>query len=184
MNRSTIYTIVALCVILALAAAATIFVLQKKSQQQLQSSQAGQALSNSEGEEAYSSFSGEVVDLEDFLGQPMVVTSWASWVPASATELPLLAGVAQDYAPEGVVVVGINRAENTATAQAYLASLGVAKDVQLIVDPKDKYYKAISGYTMPETLIYNQAGEVVLHKRGTITRTEIDTALASILEED
>jgi hypothetical protein len=55
--------------------------------------------------------------------------------------------------------------------------------VQLIVDKDDQYYKAIGGYTMPETVFYNKKGDIVLHKRGVISETEIRMVVEDILQE-
>jgi thiol-disulfide isomerase/thioredoxin len=173
MNRTAIITVGILTAILAVAALGVYLVQQRGETRELEQSPAALALQNSSSTSNFTDFKGNQADLDQYLGQTMIVNSWASWAPSSADELKLLTEVAQQYQDQGVVVIGINRAESRVQAERYLQTLGLSDSVQLIVDKDDRYYRAIEGYTMPETVIYDTKGNVLLHKRGAITKAEL-----------
>jgi thiol-disulfide isomerase/thioredoxin len=183
MNRQTIITFIVLLSILLVAGWYVFTAKDRTSQRQLQQSRAAQVFQSSSSTNIFSDFGGNAVDLNQYLGQLLVVNSWASWSPSSVGELQLLTTVAKEYADQGVVVIAINRAESQGTAEQFLALLGLDDSVQLIVDKDDQYYKAIGGYTMPETVFYNKKGDIILHKRGVVGETEIRTVIEAILQE-
>jgi phage gp45-like len=82
-----------------------------------------------------------------------------------------------------VIVIGINRAESRTTAEAFLTTLGLTDEVLLIVDADDRYYGAIGGFSMPETIIYDTKGNIVKHKRGQITEAELTLVLDEALAQ-
>lgn len=171
--RSSVLVILVLVGILLLAGLGFWFVQQHNIQEALHSSPAAQALQADKQVEAYTDMGGNQVIISDYVGSVMVVNSWASWCPFCAAELQELAAAAKDYEEEGVVVLAINRAENAATAERFIATTPGLTSVKLILDPTDKYYKSIVGYTMPETVVYDEKGNVIFHKRGPTTKTEI-----------
>jgi thiol-disulfide isomerase/thioredoxin len=40
-------------------------------------------------------------------GKPALINFWATWLPQSRVQLPELKRVSRDYAPRGVVIVGV-----------------------------------------------------------------------------
>lgn len=125
---------------------------------------------------------GNRVDLRQYDGKVRVVNSWASWCPFCVTELPDFATVAAEYKDEDVVVLAINRKETPRLANQYIDTLSGVDDLIFVLDTSDSFYKAIGGFTMPETLFYDRAGNIAVHKRGfmeiTEMRTHIETTLA------
>ncbi len=184
MKKSSIVTLFVLVVVLAVAAFTVHLVQKRSAERSLDQSPASTVLKSSTTTANFTDFDGNEADLEQFLGQTLIVNSWASWAPSSVSELQLLTNVAKNYRDKGVVVIAINRAEPRSTAEAFLSTLGLTDEVLLIVDKDDRYYKAIEGYTMPETVIYDTKGDVIHHKRGAITSAELtqvlDTALSNV----
>lgn len=183
-NSSATKTIIVLLVVLAVAAAAVYLVDKRNQQRAIEQSPAASIFKNSSSTANFTDFAGREANLDQYLGQTLIVNSWASWAPSSASELRLLTNVAETYDNQGVIVIGINRAESQTTAERYLDSLGLRDSVRLIVDADDRYYDAIGGYTMPETVVYDTAGNVVLHHRGPITRGELEIAIGQTLSVD
>lgn len=183
MTKQTIVTLVILGTVLLLCAFVMYVVLERSEQKVLDTSDAGVALAQGSSTAQFTDFQGNQTDLGQYLGQTLIVNSWASWSPASIAELQLLTDVAQTYQNQDVVVIGINRAEPRATAEAFLNKLGLTDDVLLIIDPDDSYYRAIDGYTMPETVVYDTKGNVIKHKRGAITALELTQVLDEALAQ-
>lgn len=134
--------------------------------ERLAASEASAALAGGEGEVSYTDLEGRSVDVSDRLGAILVVTTWASWCPSCATELPKLSSVAAEY-PE-VRFLAINRAEQRTTAERFLRSVNATSGIELILDPEDHYYESISGYAMPESVIYDKNGDIIHRFRGDI----------------
>jgi thiol-disulfide isomerase/thioredoxin len=182
MERSGKITLAVLVIIVLLVSAATYYVLQKRTQAKYDNSQAGASLQTKEGQSPYTDIDGNPVALEDYLGQTLVVYSWASWCPFCAQELPDLAQLGKEFAEKNVQVLAINRAEPSATAEAFLQSIDAVDGLMLVLDPDDRFYESIEGFTMPETIFYDTEGNIVLHKRGTMTYQEMQQHTQAALE--
>lgn len=116
-------------------------------------------------------YNGKTVSLADFSGKPVIVNSWAAWCPFCRQELPDFAALQKEF-PD-IVVIAIDRAESLTTAKRYSDELGVTGKLVLLIDPSDSFYKAIGGFSMPETLFVDKDGNVALHKRGPMTLDEM-----------
>lgn len=113
--------------------------------------------------------SGNSVDIHDVvLGKPALINSWATWCPFCVDELPDFARIQEEFGDE-VQVVAVNRRESESKVSSYLQDLGVAGKMTYLSDGVDSWYRAIGGFSMPETLFVNSDGEIVLHKRGPLT---------------
>ena len=182
--NATSITIASLVGILIIGASTIVVLQNQQSQRELAASPAAGALATAGAAAPYTDFAGNPADLDQYVGQVLVVHSWASWSPFSSTQLTVLAEVSQSYAAQDVVFIAINRAEAKATAEAYLQTIGVADQVRLIVDNDDRYYKSIGGYTMPETVFYDQTGNIIAHKRGELSISEAASYIEQALAED
>lgn len=130
---------------------------------------------------SYTDLDGNSVSLETFKGKPIVINSWATWMPFSKDELPMLTALSGDY-KDKVNFIAINRMEDKEVIKSYLTTYGIKTDIPFLVDPADTFYKAIEGFAMPETVIYDREGVIVLHVRGVVTEAEIKSSLEALLE--
>lgn len=119
----------------------------------------------------FKDYDGNEVSLASFSGKPAVVNSWAAWCPFCRQELPDFAALQEEF-PD-IAVVAIDRAEPLSTAKRYSDELNVTGKLTLLLDPSDSFYKAIGGFTMPETLFVDKDGNVAFHKRGPMTLDEM-----------
>lgn len=124
---------------------------------------------------------GAEVTLDEYLGDSvLVINSWASWCPFCVHELPDFVELQKEFGDE-ITVIGINRRESPQETQSYLTELGIESDLVYLYDLSDQWYKAIGGFSMPETLFVNKEGETVVHKRGFMAldemRDHVNTAL-------
>ncbi len=132
---------------------------------------------------SYRDLDGNPVDLASFRGKPLVVNAWATWMPFSQTELPLLASMQEQYG-DRVTILAINRMEDTILIRSFLETFGIKQEgLIFLTDPTDFFYRAIDGYAMPETIFYRSDGVIQNHVRGTLTESDlirfIDTLIAS-----
>ena len=140
------------------------------------------SLKTVQGQAPYTDIDGNEVYLSDYVGTVLVVNSWASWCPACSAELKKLSEVMQEFEEAEVVALAINRAEPSMTAVSYLKTIDSTGSLKLVLDPSDRYYSSIEGYNMPETVIYDRKGNVVMQKHGAVTKVELKERIAKLLD--
>lgn len=138
---------------------------------------------NPSPESAYVDLDGNKIDLASYKGKVLVVNSWASWSPFSESELKQLSDLQGKYSTNDVVVLAINRMESAPTMHAYLGFIGKPENLIYIVDMTDNFYKAVGGFAMPETLVYNKDGAIAHHARGVLNIVELEALVASLHQE-
>jgi len=117
-------------------------------------------------------YEGNVVSLEEFRGKPLVINSWAVWCPFCRKELADFATLQQEFGNR-VTAIAIDRQEPLAKAKGFTDDLGITNDMFFLLDSSDSFYKSIGGFSMPETIFVNSAGEIVAHKRGPMELDEM-----------
>lgn len=122
-------------------------------------------------ETPYSTLAGEPFSFAPFKGLIRLVTVWASWSPETAQDLPVLQTVAEQYGD--VVTIAVNRKEPKERAQAYLNTLPAYPAVHYVIDETDAFYASIDGYAMPETVLFDAAGNVVWRTRGRLDESVV-----------
>jgi thiol-disulfide isomerase/thioredoxin len=128
----------------------------------------------------YTDLSGNVVDIRTYKGKLLIINSWATWMPFSYTELPLLASLKQHYG-EQIVILAINRMEDPAFITSFLSTLPPMPELVLLTDSKDTFYQAVGGYAMPETVIYRKDGTIAHHMRGVATEEMLRVSIDALL---
>ena len=51
---------------------------------------------------------GEKVSVVEFRGKPVIINFWATWCPPCRAEMPAIQRAYREYAPQGLVVLGVN----------------------------------------------------------------------------
>ncbi len=125
----------------------------------------------------YTDLSGAPVDIADSLGEITVMTLWASWSPLSGPELEMQNRLAEEYRDRGVSFVALNRSEPKDQAERFLATLPPLPYITIVIDQADTFYKGVGGYTMPETIVFDDRGETILHIRAVSTEAELRSIL-------
>lgn len=129
---------------------------------------------------AFHDYGGNAIQLSDYAGVPLVVNSWAAWCPFCKKEL-LDFALAQKEFGGRVKIIAVDRAEPLETAKKYSDKLGVSDKLIFLLDPDDSFYRAIGGFSMPETVFVDAAGNIVFHKRGPMELPEIRDRIEQIL---
>lgn len=127
-----------------------------------------------------SDYEGAQVSMSDFSGKIAVINSWAVWCPFCKDELEDFA-LLQEAFPDDIAVVAIDRAESKEKAKEFSDSIGVTDRMTFLLDPGDTFYTSIGGFSMPETIFVDRAGEIRIHKRGPIQFDEMRELVESLL---
>ena len=126
------------------------------------------------------SFGGQSVNLADFGGKALVLSSWASWCPLCKQQLSDLNQVQRQFG-EQVQVIAINRQENASTAKSFSNEVVTDSRLILLLDANDGFYKNIGGILMPETLFINRTGQLVEQKRGLLGKDALNQKIQELL---
>lgn len=123
---------------------------------------------------------GECTTIGDLAAPVTVVNAWASWCPFCVHELPDFARVSEEF-PE-VPILAVNRGEAHAIAEEFITTLDRTGRLIFLFDGSDVLYRTIQGFSMPETIIIDNAGSMLFHKRGVMTEQELRDALEALRE--
>lgn len=126
-------------------------------------------------------YNGKTVSLSDFAGKPILVNSWAVWCPFCVKELADFVTAQKEFGDK-VTIISIDRAESLTVAKTFTDELGVTDGIIFLLDPKDSFYRSISGFSMPETILVNGEGQIVFHKRGPMDLIEIRQRINSLIK--
>ncbi|PIR86484.1 hypothetical protein COU13_00685 [Candidatus Kaiserbacteria bacterium CG10_big_fil_rev_8_21_14_0_10_43_70] len=126
-------------------------------------------------------YDGNVVSLEEFRGIPLIINSWAVWCPFCRKELPDFAALQKEFGDD-IAVIAIDRQEPLEKSKDFTDELGITDDMLFLLDSSDSFYKTIGGFSMPETIFVNSAGEIVVHKRGPMELDEMREHVNKIIE--
>jgi thiol-disulfide isomerase/thioredoxin len=172
MDRSGTITLVILILTLTVVFLYYAQVRQANQEAQRANTPAATVLSNNS---RYTDIDGNPVLLGDYVGQKVVALAWASWCPSCADQLQIMGELVESN-PD-VVVLAFNRAEPVTTANQFLQFYGLSSQVELVLDPDDHFFQSIGGYSMPETVIFDESGQILHHKRGFISVDELTLLL-------
>ncbi len=107
-------------------------------------------------------YEGKEVRLADTRGKFLVISSWASWCPLCMDEIPNFYKLQERFGDKLTVIL-VNRGEDIKVASGTLE----------VLDPSDSFYKAIKGFSIPETIFVDKEGFIVMHKRGPMNFEEL-----------
>jgi len=132
------------------------------------------------GDAVYTNLAGDPVSLKSFEGKELLINVWASWSPFTAGDFQVLAKIKEKYG-DSIEIIAMNRMETKETAQAYLDYIQAPANINFILDGGDNFFSTINGYAMPETVIYDEIGNIYYHKHGSLDFEEINAAVSQRL---
>jgi thiol-disulfide isomerase/thioredoxin len=121
----------------------------------------------------YTDITGNTVSVDANDEVYLLVYNWATWSPSSQHDFGILGDLRDEIANADMRVVAINRSEPQETAQAFLNQFPVTDGIQIVLDSDDQFYENIGGFSMPETIIFNERGEIIYRKHGRLSKDSI-----------
>ncbi len=101
---------------------------------------------------------GGTVSSASFKGHVVLVNFWATWCGPCRQEMPALDRLARQYAPAGLVMVGISVDAGTGPVKALLARSPV--HYPILLDADTRVSTAYHVEAMPSTFIIDRHGEI------------------------
>ncbi len=136
-----------------------------------------------ENYEPYADLLGNPVALTDYLDKVIVVHSWASWCPSCVEQIKMFQTSTANNNDQ-VQIIAINRAESINTIERFKNTFSIEDSVLMVIDPSDRFYNSVGAYAMPETIIYDKAGNKALQVHGEISQEILEQKIAELLEEN
>lgn len=127
---------------------------------------------------------GDPVSMGAYDGSVVVVNFWASWCPPCIREMPDLIQLADDYAEDGVAVLGVNVQDSRANAQRFERELGVT--YASVFDEPGRVAAAFGGIgpaAMPTTIVLDRDHRVAIRWFGLVTYDQVAEALDELIAE-
>lgn len=124
-----------------------------------------------------STLTQRTVQLNQYIGKPMVINLWASWCPPCHREMPVLMQAQSRY-PD-VQFVMINQGEDALKVTQYLAQNHLSFE-HVLLDPEGQTATATGMFGLPSTLFYNARGELVESHMGEISTTVLQQKIAKL----
>ncbi len=131
---------------------------------------------------------GGTADSSDWLGSVVVVNFWYAACPPCRAEAPDLEALYEQFAPDGVVFIGINVRDTTATATTFSQEFGIT--YPSILDAEEASVQLafagnVAPNAVPTTIILDQQGRPAARILGLIpSRTTLATLIRSVQAED
>jgi len=121
-------------------------------------------------------------------GRPLVVTFWATWCGPCRDEFPMIAELAKEYGPQGLVVVGVSLDEDSdmPLVRKFLADThpGFENYRQKPGIDVDSFYQGVNPDwrgTMPQTDFYARDGHLARYFVGQKSRDAFVQAIRLIM---
>jgi cytochrome c biogenesis protein CcmG, thiol:disulfide interchange protein DsbE len=100
---------------------------------------------------------------ERYRGRVVVLDFWAGWCQECKRTVPQVVRLADAFAKEGLVVVGVNAGERGADVTAYARDLGI--DYPIALDPELVFSDRLGAANLPVLLVIDRNGAVVHRSR-------------------
>ncbi len=117
---------------------------------------------------------GQMVNLSDFKGKPIVLNAWATWCGPCRREMPMLVAAARAN-PE-VHFVFLNISDGSVAVRAFEDELNL-EIPNVLLDPEAKLSDVLKIQGLPVTLFYNAEGKLVNRHIGEIGASELEALL-------
>ena len=127
--------------------------------------------------------------LASLKGSPVLLFFWAHWCGDCKAEVPVIARLRQEFAPEGLVVIGPTRLYGYAAQgadaapdqeRAYIESVRAryyASLQDMPVPLSKQNFNAYGASTTPTLVVLNRAGQVAMYHPGALSYDELRSAV-------
>lgn len=125
----------------------------------------------------WTALNGEVMAVDDWFGNTVLLNFWGSWCAPCVEEMPMLDEFQNRYANQNVRVIGI-AIDHKDAAMKFL-EVNSIEFPSLIADPDatDKIMDLFGNVdgVLPFTIVFSENGSTKLTKAGPLTREDLDS---------
>jgi peroxiredoxin len=122
---------------------------------------------------------GKTVHLRDYRGKAVLLNFWATWCVACKEEMPWLVAFQKQYAPKGLVILGIAMDESADPIRKFAQRMEL--NYQVLIGNKriaDQYY--VKG--LPVSIFIDRSGRITDQVPGGASRSFLENEIQLALE--
>jgi peroxiredoxin/outer membrane lipoprotein-sorting protein len=119
---------------------------------------------------------GSTVSLASYKGKVVLLDFWATWCRPCRIEMPRVEKLYQELKPKGLVVFGVNFAEDPATVKAFLAQNPYT--IPILLDTKGEVGTSYGADAIPTLVVIGKDGKVSSYFQGVREEEVLREALA------
>ncbi len=127
---------------------------------------------------ALKDLNGNIVQLSDLRGKPVLINFWATWCPPCKEEMPYIERAFQKYKDQGWVFLGLDMKEDAATVSKFVKDGKYSWTFLLDSEGHAANSYLVTG--VPESYLVDRNGLVQDFKIGGMTYQEFDSKLSKI----
>ena len=107
----------------------------------------------------FDDFSGNEIDLKNYLGRLIIINFWATWCAPCKKEMPSLDNLYQDNNFKNLQIFAVNMEQpNALKTKKFFTDLNIQK-LEIFFDPNLNFVKEFKLRGMPTTVLINKKGE-------------------------
>ncbi len=121
---------------------------------------------------------GDMVNLESFHGQPVLVNFWASWCPPCRQEMATFEAYYQRYGNEGLAILAVNSDDSMDVISSFRKQNGLS--FHLLQDENKKTMEQYAVIGLPSSFFIDRDGRIVNRHVGLLTDDLLDQYFAEL----
>lgn len=123
------------------------------------------------------------LDLSDYRGKVVIVDFWASWCAPCRQSFPWLNAMYDEYADDGLVILGVNTDVDAMEAQQFLEE--IPAKFEIVHDPEGELARTFEVAAMPSSYVYTRDGELDTRHLGFLRsrRDEYEAVIQRLIAE-
>jgi len=119
---------------------------------------------------------GSTVSLASYKGKVVLLDFWATWCRPCRIEMPRVEALYKEFKTKGLVVFGVNFAEDIATVKAFLAKNPYT--MPILLDTKGEAGRLYQADAIPTLVVIGKDGKISAYFRGVREENVLREALA------
>ena len=123
------------------------------------------------------------LDLSDYRGKVVIVDFWASWCAPCRQSFPWLNAMYDEYADDGLVILGVNTDVDAMEAQQFLEE--IPAKFEIVRDPEGELARSFEVAAMPSSYVFARDGELDTRHLGFLRsrRDEYEAVIQRLIAE-
>lgn len=119
---------------------------------------------------------GTAISTDDYEGKILVVDFWATWCPPCREGIPALIAIQDEFADQGVQVIGVSGDTSAQVVSDYYHEVGM--NFPTVFEGANEASAQYNVHAFPTTLVVDREGKIIFHGVGLHDiRAEVMSAL-------